>query len=142
MRGKTTLIAMLAVTAAAVGLGLMVGAETDAADAAQTTRLPNGRNLTPIENGVYPQDYFPNTETLAPTEMRIIALGTGMPQVIQKKTRSRHGPGTSPAAREPSPTTGELPRSRISTIRRSRSFTMSTASRSPSSPLSMPSTDR
>ena len=88
MRGKSTLFVMLAVTAAAVGLGLIVGAETDAADAERATRLPNGRNLSPIEDGVYPQDYFPNTEALAPTEMRIIALGTGMPQVIQKKTKA------------------------------------------------------
>ena len=52
------------------------------------TRLPNGRSLMPIKNGVYPRDYFPNTEKLAPNEMRIVALGTGMPQVIQKKTKA------------------------------------------------------
>ena len=56
--------------------------------APSASRLPNGRSLSPIRNGVYPQDYFPNTETLAPDEMRIIALGTGMPQVIQKRTKA------------------------------------------------------
>jgi hypothetical protein len=28
---------------------------------AQKTRLPNGRQLMPIRDGVYPQDFFPNT---------------------------------------------------------------------------------
>jgi ribonuclease Z len=55
---------------------------------APKTRLPNGRSLMPIKNGVYPRDYFPNTEKLGPNEMRIVALGTGMPQVIQKKTKA------------------------------------------------------
>jgi ribonuclease Z len=55
---------------------------------AASSRLPNGRSLSPIKDGVYPQDYFPNTETLALDEMRIVALGAGMPQVIQKKTKA------------------------------------------------------
>jgi len=32
-----------------------------------------------IDNGQYPASYFPNTELLGPGEMRITALGTGMP---------------------------------------------------------------
>jgi ribonuclease Z len=59
-----------------------------AAPSSAKTRLPNGRSLMPIKNGVYPRDYFPNTEKLGPNEMRIVALGTGMPQVIQKKTKA------------------------------------------------------
>ena len=55
---------------------------------AQDTRLPNGRQLNPVADGVYPADYYPNTEQLGPTEMRVTALGTGMPQVIQKKTKA------------------------------------------------------
>lgn len=47
---------------------------------AQDTRLPNGRQLSPIVDGVYPQDYFLNTEKLGSTEMCIVALGTGMYQ--------------------------------------------------------------
>ena len=74
------------------GLGSVVVAAAmllmAAASAEQGTRLPNGRQVTPVKEGVYPQDYFPNTEALAPDEMRIIALGTGMPQVIQKKTKA------------------------------------------------------
>ena len=33
-------------------------------------------------NGVYPRDYYPNPELLGPEEMRVTALGTGMPNVI------------------------------------------------------------
>ena len=42
-------------------------------------QLPTGRAAAPIENGVYPASYFPNTEILGEAEMRITALGTGMP---------------------------------------------------------------
>ena len=40
---------------------------------------PRGRTPVAIEKGVYPATYFPNTELLGPAEMRITALGTGMP---------------------------------------------------------------
>lgn len=55
---------------------------------ARDARLPNGRVLHAVEKGAYSQDYFPNTEKLGPDEMRITALGTGMPQVIQKRTKA------------------------------------------------------
>lgn len=41
--------------------------------------LPRGRTATPIVDGKYPSSYFPNTEILGDDEMRITALGTGMP---------------------------------------------------------------
>ncbi|MCP3903405.1 MAG: MBL fold metallo-hydrolase [Planctomycetes bacterium] len=41
--------------------------------------LPRGRTAAPIIDGVYPASYFPNTEILGADEMRITALGTGMP---------------------------------------------------------------
>ncbi|MGI9242177.1 MAG: guanitoxin biosynthesis MBL fold metallo-hydrolase GntH [Verrucomicrobiales bacterium] len=41
--------------------------------------LPKGRTATPIVDGNYPASYFPNTEILGEGEMRITALGTGMP---------------------------------------------------------------
>ena len=41
--------------------------------------FPRGRKPMPNLNGVYPASYFPNTELLSPGEMRITALGTGMP---------------------------------------------------------------
>jgi len=40
---------------------------------------PRGRKATAIVNGQYPASYFPNTELLGADEMRITALGTGMP---------------------------------------------------------------
>jgi ribonuclease Z len=41
--------------------------------------LPRGREAVVIVNGQYPSGYFPNTEILDANEMRITALGTGMP---------------------------------------------------------------
>jgi ribonuclease Z len=41
--------------------------------------LPAGRSAAPITDGVYPKSYFPNTEVLGEDELRITALGTGMP---------------------------------------------------------------
>ena len=41
--------------------------------------LPKGRTASPIIDGVYPASYFPNTELLGDNEIRITALGTGMP---------------------------------------------------------------
>ena len=41
--------------------------------------LPSGRKAVEIVNGEYPASYFPNTELLGADEMRITALGTGMP---------------------------------------------------------------
>jgi len=41
--------------------------------------IPRGRTPTAIVDGVYPASYFPNTELLGAAEMRITALGTGMP---------------------------------------------------------------
>ena len=40
---------------------------------------PRGRTPTAIVDGQYPASYFPNTELLGSDEMRITALGTGMP---------------------------------------------------------------
>ena len=41
--------------------------------------MPTGRTAVEIKDGVYPASYFPNTEILGSDEMRITALGTGMP---------------------------------------------------------------
>lgn len=41
--------------------------------------LPLGRQAAAIVDGKYPSSYFPNTEILGAGEMRITALGTGMP---------------------------------------------------------------
>ena len=44
-----------------------------------TAEMPDGRTAVEIKDGVYPSSYFPNTEILGADEMRITALGTGMP---------------------------------------------------------------
>ena len=54
------------------------------APAAQQDALPRGRQAAPIVDGNYPASYFPNTEILGPAEMRITALGTGMPNQTKK----------------------------------------------------------
>ncbi len=41
--------------------------------------VPLGRKTAAIVDGQYPASYFPNTELLGSDEMRITALGTGMP---------------------------------------------------------------
>ena len=41
--------------------------------------VPLGREPVTITDGVYPASFFPNTELLGADEMRITALGTGMP---------------------------------------------------------------
>ncbi len=43
-----------------------------------------GRTPVAIVDGVYPASYFPNTELLGAAEMRITALGTGMPNLTKK----------------------------------------------------------
>ncbi|MEP2705338.1 MAG: guanitoxin biosynthesis MBL fold metallo-hydrolase GntH [Roseibium sp.] len=64
----------------AVALLLAVGATTAIAqDTASPDNLPTGRTASPIVDGKYPASYFPNTEILGGDEMRITALGTGMP---------------------------------------------------------------
>jgi len=41
--------------------------------------VPSGRIPQEIKNNNYPRTYYPNTEKLGKAEMRITALGTGMP---------------------------------------------------------------
>ena len=51
-------------------------------------RYPDGYTPVPIKNGTYPRVYTPGTEKLGPKEMRVIALGTGMPNVITGKQKA------------------------------------------------------
>jgi ribonuclease Z len=44
---------------------------------------PRGRTPVAIVAGEYPASYFPNTELLGADEMRITALGTGMPNLTR-----------------------------------------------------------
>ncbi len=50
-----------------------------AQEAGVRDNVPRGRTPAPIVDGQYPASYFPTTELLGPAEMRITALGTGMP---------------------------------------------------------------
>jgi len=56
---------------------LNVTASAYAADTKDS--VPLGRTPAAIVDGQYPSSYFPNTELLGVDEMRITALGTGMP---------------------------------------------------------------
>jgi ribonuclease Z len=51
-------------------------------------RYPDGYTPMEIKNGVYPRMYAPNTEKLGPKEMRVTALGTGMPNVITGRQKA------------------------------------------------------
>jgi ribonuclease Z len=59
----------LLVLVASIVPGVAIGADN----------LPSGRTSSAIADGKYPASYFPNTEALSAAEMRITALGTGMP---------------------------------------------------------------
>lgn len=48
-------------------------------DKVDGANYPSGRIPQEIKNNKYPRTYYPNTEKLADNEMRITALGTGMP---------------------------------------------------------------
>jgi ribonuclease Z len=83
MRGKikTICIVMLVVGA---GIGLVLTGNPDNQAQAQESgqgkdNYPLGRKPVAIVDGQYPASYFPNTEVLGAAEMRITALGTGMP---------------------------------------------------------------
>jgi ribonuclease Z len=59
--------------------GEQAAAETTTAD-----NMPLGRTPVALVDGQYPASYFPNTELLGPDEMRITALGTGMPNQTKR----------------------------------------------------------
>jgi len=64
--------------------GMLQAAPAAAASAAaveDTVLL--GRKAVAIVDGQYPASYFPNTELLGPAEMRITALGSGMPNLTR-----------------------------------------------------------
>lgn len=86
---KTIAVVALAaacVCAAPAGTYIMSSLIDDAAgtvafaqEASRADALPKGRTVSPITDATYPASYFPNTEILGDGEMRITALGTGMP---------------------------------------------------------------
>lgn len=58
-------------------IGLEVAART-----ASGTITPGVLPPAEIKDGVYPREYIPNTEKPGPNEMRVIALGTGIPNAV------------------------------------------------------------
>ena len=72
---KNTRALVLAIIGTVAGLTLLSsGYASDTKDI-----VPSGRTASAIVDGKYPASYFPNTELLGADEMRITALGTGMP---------------------------------------------------------------
>ena len=69
---------MTSLAKSVIGSALVMGMAFAGAASAQNM-MPTGRTAVAIEDGVYPTSYFPNTEILGADEMRITALGTGMP---------------------------------------------------------------
>ena len=70
-------VAIGAVITSNLGVGQNAGAQV-------RDNLPLGRSAAGIQNGGYPATYFPNTEVLGADEMRITALGTGMPNQTKR----------------------------------------------------------
>ncbi|MDH4020382.1 MAG: MBL fold metallo-hydrolase [Xanthomonadales bacterium] len=60
-------------------VALLMVAPLAQAQPANPDNMPLGRQAVEIVDGKYPATYFPNTEILGADEMRITALGTGMP---------------------------------------------------------------
>ena len=60
-------------------LGLLSTTAPAKPDKVDGVNVPFGRIPQEIKDNRYPRTYFPGTEKLAKDEMRITALGTGMP---------------------------------------------------------------
>ena len=76
---NTSLTALLVLGATIGFITLTTLVQEASAQEPSKDNLPLGRTATAIVDGQYPASYFPNTELLGPAEMRITALGTGMP---------------------------------------------------------------
>jgi ribonuclease Z len=70
-----TYLNFLLVISGAIGIAVSAAAAED--------NIPTGRTPKAIVDGQYPASYFPNTELLGTDEMRITALGTGMPNLTR-----------------------------------------------------------
>ena len=81
-RTTLTMVALfsaLLLTVYVTGGTLQAAPAAAASTAAVEETVLLGRRAVAIVDGQYPASYFPNTELLGPAEMRITALGTGMP---------------------------------------------------------------
>jgi ribonuclease Z len=75
-------VILAATTVLAIAVGLVIGNISGIEQ--QTFAQEAGRKDVPVQKGVY----FPNTETLAPNEMRVISCGTGLPTPLTKAQKS------------------------------------------------------
>ena len=79
-----TILFIPAVIGVTIGLVLSGNLLLARPDQGASDAMPLGRSATAIVDGKYPASYFPNTELLGAGEMRITALGTGMPNQTKK----------------------------------------------------------
>ncbi|MDH3581661.1 MAG: hypothetical protein OEM91_13680, partial [Hyphomicrobiales bacterium] len=71
---------LLGLLSAAFMCSLMLASLLEAKpDKVDGLNVPSGRIPQEIKDNRYPRTYYPNTEKLGASEMRIVALGTGMP---------------------------------------------------------------
>ncbi|UCB54884.1 MAG: MBL fold metallo-hydrolase [Thiotrichales bacterium] len=73
---KISFVALTAFVSAMMFMSTNSLAKPDKVDG---LNVPSGRIPQEIKNNRYPRTYYPNTEKLGKDEMRITALGTGMP---------------------------------------------------------------
>ena len=85
IRFSTTLLLTVCVSGGSMVLAQQGAPQDNMIDG---ERYPNGYTPVPIKNGQYPRMYMPNTEKLGSREMRVTALGTGMPNVITGKQKA------------------------------------------------------
>ena len=81
MSQKKTVISLLAVTVVAVGIGIVIGEALNLNAEAEESAVSakKGEPLISPTEARERNFYAPNSETLMPDEMRVIACGTGMP---------------------------------------------------------------
>lgn len=70
---------LLVLIACVISLSLLAAIVIAKPDNVDGINVPSGRIPQEIKDNKYPRTYYPNTEKLAKDEMRITALGTGMP---------------------------------------------------------------
>jgi ribonuclease Z len=73
------ILGMTLLIGALVLIGMSVPQVIAKPDTIDGVNYPSGRVPQEIKNNKYPHTFFPNTEKLGKDEMRITALGTGMP---------------------------------------------------------------
>ena len=79
MKRKFKLISIMTVVVCVLSIFLILEYLQAKPHTYKGENYPEGRYPQKIKDGKYPRTYYPNTEILGKDEMRITALGTGMP---------------------------------------------------------------